>query len=141
MVYVSVSMFAVYKSVRSIEKNAEKYNFMKRFQTQKSKKTMKRSRRVMIQGILYCASMLFVTLFGFTNFIHRLITRKSILAMQMLVFVTPPLQGILNMLIYLVPEFRKKLKMYRQRKSEERKNTMINPNTMHLSSVEENCRG
>ena len=108
-------MYAVYKAVRDTERNAQKYSFLAKFQAQNKKRIMKRSRRVMIQGILYSATMVFLYVFGIINITYAFITKKEHLVIQ-IIFVILPLQGLFNVLIYLVPVFRKKLKAYKLRK-------------------------
>jgi hypothetical protein len=119
-IYVSVSMFVVYRYVRDTERKARRFSFVARFQAQDERKTMKRSRRVMIQGILYCAAMVLLYIFSFIHAVIAMITKKSIPMLNLISGTLTPLQGVFNVCIYLIPVFRKKLKMYRQRKGNEK---------------------
>jgi len=119
ILYISITMFRVYRTVRNVEVNAEKYSFVASFRAHKldKKKSRKRSRRVMTQGILYSAAM--VLTWGFT-FIFAMIvvfTNKINLVMNMIALVFNPLQGAFNFLIYLMPVFRRMLKKHKHQKS------------------------
>ena len=124
IIYVAVSMFAVFKAVRDIERNALKYSFVARFYERDKRKTMKRSKRVMIQGILYSATMLLLFLFGFANIIYSTITKKKNVILSLIFVTICPLQGLFNFFIYLIPVFRKMLKTNKRRKN--------NTDSMHV---------
>ena len=114
IIYVIVSMFVVYRYVRDTEQKASQFNFLARFQGQNSKKTMKRSRRVMIQGVLYSVAMLLLYIFIFFYAIVFMIIKRDPFKLQLIATTISPLQGVFNVLIYIIPAFRKKLKTYRQ---------------------------
>ena len=125
-IYVSVSMTVVYRYVCDIEKKALKYSFLATLQGQNRKKTMKRSRRVMIQGALYSLAMVLLYVFGFIHTIIGLTTQKYIDMLLLISFTLTPLQGVFNIAIYLIPVFRDRLKIYRQsKKSNEKEQTQI----------------
>jgi hypothetical protein len=115
IIYVSASMFFVYTGVRNIEIRAEKYSFMARFQADK-KKTRKRSRRVMLQGILYSAAMVLLWIFTAIRILHVLILKRDNVVLAFISDTITPIQGLFNALIYMTPVFRKMLKTRRQRK-------------------------
>lgn len=115
IIYVSASMLFVYTGVRNIEINAEKYSFVARFQADK-KKTRKRSRRVMLQGILYSAAMVLLWLFTAIRILYVVILKRDNAVLAFLSDTITPIQGLFNALIYMIPVFRKKLKTSRQRK-------------------------
>ena len=117
-------MFVVYRHVRDVERKALKYSFLARLRGKNNKKNMKRSRRVMIQGILYSVTMLLLYIFVFIHVIVAMITKKDIiLVLVLIVFTITPLQGVFNVTIYLIPVFRKKLKTYRQSKGNDTEQT------------------
>jgi len=87
ILYVSIVMFLLYRAVRDIEVNAEKYSFVAKFKGHNKKKTRKRSRRVMIQGILYSLAMVLTWGFTFTNIILFLVSNKTYQVIQSIVFV------------------------------------------------------
>ena len=115
----------------------QKYNFLARFQAQDKKKTMKRSRRVMIiKGILYSSAMVMLYISFLFGFIYSNIKNgRGILVFiaRLLDSTIGPLQGLFNMLIYLVPVFRKRLKTYRQRKGIENESTNVNSIAMNTT--------
>ncbi len=115
VLFVSITMFRVYTSVRKVEKDALKHSFLSRFREQDKKRTMKRSRRVMIQGILYCAAMILTWIFVFINVITKMATNELHPSLLFLMTILNPLQGVFNFLIYMIPVSRKILKQHRQR--------------------------
>ena len=125
-IYVAVTMFVVYTTVRDIERKAEKYCFLAKFRAHSRKKTMKRSRRVMIQGLLYSVVMVMLYLPLCINIIINMIGKDRKLVIWLPSITIIPLQGVLNLFIYLVPVFRKMLKTYRQRKGTEKEKAKIN---------------
>ena len=85
---------------------------------------MKRSRRVMIQGVLYSVAMILTWTFTFVFYFIILISGKLNLVIGWFVIVLQPLQGAFNFLIYLIPVFRKMLKTRRLKKTELEKKTL-----------------
>ena len=120
-IYVSVSMTVVYRYVCDIERKALKYSFLATLQGQNRKKTMKRSRRVMIQGALYSLAMVLIYVFGFIHTIVAITAQKHIEVLLLITFTLTPLQGVFNIAIYLIPVFRDRLKIYRQSKKSNEK--------------------
>ena len=115
-------MTVVYRYVCDIERKALKFSFLATLQGQNRKKTMKRSRRVMIQGALYSLAMVLLYIFGFLANIVAMITKKYEVNMLLLIsFTLTPLQGVFNIAIYLIPVFRDRLKIYRQSKKSNEK--------------------
>ena len=107
-------MYHVYTHVSAIEKNALKFSFIARFKEENRKKTRKRSRRVMIQGILYSVTMVLLWLCGVITTIFLLTTKNGSLTAGIIFNIINPLQGLFNVFIYLIPVFRKILKSNRQ---------------------------
>jgi hypothetical protein len=128
IIYISVSMAAVYISVRNAEKNFIQCSFSSRLRVQNEKKLMKRSRRVMIQGILYSSALILLYVFEIINLTVRLITNHDTQVLLRISSIMITLQGLFNMLIYLVPVFRKMLKTYRQGKDTEEESRRISAN-------------
>ena len=92
---------------------------MARHRVQDKKKTMKRSHRVMIQGVLYSVAMILTWTFTFTRIVILLISSgNGNPVIDWFSFVLNPLQGAFNFLIYLTPVFRKMLKTRRLQKKE-----------------------
>jgi len=110
-------MFRVYRAVRDIEINAEKYSFLAKFKGHNKKKTRKRSRRVMIQGILYSVAMVLTWIFTFITVVIMFISKGSIKVIHSLANAMLPLQGAFNFFIYLMPIFRSMLKKRREGKT------------------------
>ena len=125
-------MFVVYIHVRGIEQKALRFSFLARLQDLNRKKIMKRSRRVMLQGILYCVAMVLLYIFGFIYSIILMIMKKDISMLLLIGFAITPLQGVFNVCIYLIPFFRKKLKMYRQSEDNTKELTQINRSTRYI---------
>jgi hypothetical protein len=119
IVFVSISMYVVYKAVREIEAKAHRYSFTARFNTLEGRRrSMKRSRRVMIQGIMYSVTMLLIFLFGFIHIFYTKVTKSDDNIITGLVWVTiSPLQGVFNLCIYLIPVFKKMSKKRSKRKN------------------------
>ena len=96
-------MFLVYRAVQSVEREALKYSFAS---YKKSKKnTMNMSRRVMLQGVLYSAVLFILIIVAILAFIlSALDTSFSVELLASIIF---PSQGFWNVLIYLIPTFKK----------------------------------
>ena len=132
IIYVSVLMFVVYRYVRDTERMAAQYSFVARFRAQNEKKTMKRSRRVMIQGILYCVAMVLLYIFTYIQIVVLMITKKRIPMLDLIILTLSPLQGVFNVCIYLIPFFRKKLKICRQSEDSTKEQTKVNRSTRYI---------
>ncbi len=119
IIFVSITMFRVYRTVREAEVNAEKYNFLAKFRGSDKKKSRKMSRRVMIQGIAYSAVMIILWLLIFIEITIYYVTNhhgNEVSHYVGIIFVLfNPLQGAFNALIYLIPFFRKLLKDRRRK--------------------------
>jgi hypothetical protein len=107
--YVSVTMFMVYRSVSKIEIQAHRYSFAI-YRSQRNNRM--RSRRVMLQGVLYSLALFCVNIFVLiemldkSNISHTLIT---------LSYAFWPLQGFFNALIFSIPKFQKLYKNWKER--------------------------
>ncbi len=119
ILFVSITMFRVYRTVHEVEVNAEKYSFLAKYRGNDKKKSRKMSRRVMMQGIAYSAVMILLLLFYFIWIVIYFVTNRHVNEVMMyigIIFNTlNPLQGAFNALIYLIPFFRKVLKGRRQK--------------------------
>lgn len=130
-------MLLVYLCVRRVEKEALRYSFAS---YRKSKNAMAMSRRIMIQGILYSATLVCQTVI----FIVCYLTASAILLQNILL----PLQGFFNALIYMIPLF--KQKMAERRKAWQNSSSSVNPvqskiylkrNTSgHVKEVKSECK-
>ena len=94
-------MFLVYMAVRNVEKGAEKYSFAR--YTSSKTKNMRMTRRVMIQGILYSATIASICLTFLLSVI--LSSLDFSYAIGILASIILPLQGFWNALIYMIPLF------------------------------------
>ncbi len=92
IIYVIVVMFLVYKYIRDIEVKAAKYAFISFSPTQRAERT--RSRKVMIQGVMYAIAMMLV----FLPFFVYMVVQTYVIDIQVAIF--SPLQGIYNVMIY-----------------------------------------
>ena len=70
----------------------------------------------MIQGILYSGTMVLIWIIGVISTIAILISKESPFAIGVIYVVLAPLQGLFDLFIYLIPVFRKRLKLQRQRR-------------------------
>ncbi len=116
IIYVLIATFLLVKSVRQTEVNALRYSFTARVRGIDKKKHFKRSRRIMIQGILYSIAMAIVWSPVLINVINLNITKKPNPVVAYFVCTLNPLQGGFNFCIYMMPAFRKILKTFRQKK-------------------------
>lgn len=100
--HIAIMMGMVYKHIVDIERQAEVYSFA-RFSSQKMNRM--RSRRVMIQGILYASAIFFahdvplILLVSFSN-------GSVYFSVSMYRVVVTPLHGFINALIYSIPLIR-----------------------------------
>jgi hypothetical protein len=118
MWYISVTMYMVYRSISDIEKQAHRYSFAS--YTRSHNNDPKRSRRVMLQGVLYSLGLFITFIFSIVqNFTGRL----SYL-LVMLVYTFWPLQGFFNALIYSIPVFQRIYKRWKENRIE-RQNALL----------------
>ena len=74
---------------------------------------------------MYSSAMILLYVSEIINFLYILITNHDNQVLLRMSSIMVPLQGFFNMLIYLVPVFRKMLKTYRQGKGTEVESTRI----------------
>jgi hypothetical protein len=101
----------VYRSVSNIEIQAHKYTFAS-FRLQKNDR--KRSRRVMIQGVLYSLAL-------FLTYIVIIVDmfRNDGSSVAIILSITLwPLQGAFNVLIYSIPVFQRMYKQWKEKRKE-----------------------
>ncbi len=132
MIYVLITMFRVYMAVRTIEVTAEKYNFRATRWGLNKKKSRKRSRRIMIQGVLYSMAMALTWIFIFIHVVVYWTTNST--NFVFMVIILNPMQGLFNFFIYLLPVFRKMLKARSQRK------LLLVSSASTRTSTESSCR-
>jgi Na+-transporting methylmalonyl-CoA/oxaloacetate decarboxylase gamma subunit len=135
IIYVVVCMSIVYRNVLKIERQAEKFRFVPRFQTQEAKKDRDRSRRIMTKGILYSGTLLLVWTFPLTFYITWLISGPSYVA-YLLVAIFYPMQGIFNCCIYLSPR-----SIDAKKKERVSIRLIIPPSSMKSSTIEGSQQG
>jgi len=120
IIYVSITMFRVFRKVRDVEVNARRYSFIALHRGYDKKKTTKISRRVMIQGILYSVAMILTWIFNVANiiiFFASSQTAENSRVIRYFAIIFNPLQGMFNFLIYLMPSARKIMKERRRQSS------------------------
>ena len=113
VIYVCTTMYMFYKSVHEIERASDKYSARYILE---QKKDRKRSKRFMLQGILYTAAAIFIWFFPLVFYIYYRITKGTHSLINTLIFVFNPLQGFFNVLIYLMPLYLKIRKECRKKK-------------------------
>jgi hypothetical protein len=115
--YVFVTMYIVYRSISNIEIQAHEYSFA-RYTSQKSDR--KRSRRVLLQGILYSSALFLVYIFTVVAYFN-----STSYVFRILQFTFWPLQGSFNALIYSMPVFQKMYKKLREKRRERQTATLL----------------
>ncbi len=102
IIYVMVVMFMVYRHIQEIEKKAQAYAFSSFRISLRTSQTAKRkrSRRIMIQGLMYAVAMLLVFLPLFVYFLCLLGGVIGSFALEMVFGIFVPLQGMYNAFIY-----------------------------------------
>jgi hypothetical protein len=145
VLYVSITMSMVYKSVSDIEKKARRYSFpglTNRSPVGDSPRRISltnvhqrsRSRRVMIQGILYSAALLLINIFAVINVVMATMFGRSRgpsrarYALLLLQYIFWPLQGFINALIYSIPI----LQRMNNRRREKRRNRQEEKDTHNV---------
>jgi hypothetical protein len=125
--YVCTTMCMVYKSVSDIEKKARRYSFQGYISPRsKNANHRRRSRRVMIQGILYGLSLFLIYIFPIINLVLTQIplgysiSVKTWYILQLLQYTFWPLQGFFNALIYSIPDFQRINNRWREKRRSER---------------------
>ena len=134
LTYVSIAMFLVYLAVHGVEKDAAKYSFAR--YSVKEKYTMKMSRRVMLQGILYSAILILLCIcFVLIVFIQALDSSYAVEIMNSIFF---PSQGFFNALIYMIPLFKQIMKKRRNKKKAQQNVQSSIQNQQHTPSSIQN---
>lgn len=116
-------MFMVYRTVLDIEQKSDKFSIL-RF-TQKNMKNRKRSRKIMINGVLYSASLLLVSVAALLCLMHNLITQELSDTFDTYLIIAYPLKGFFNVLIYCMPFFHRQWKRCRNKFCPKKKTTRI----------------
>jgi hypothetical protein len=115
--YICIIMYMVYRSVADIEIQAQKYTFA-RYRSQNNDR--KRSRRVMLQGLLYSSALILVYLFPILMILMNALSKvdKISYTIYILTYSFWPLQGFFNALIYAIPIFQRMYKRQKEKKKE-----------------------
>lgn len=116
ILFVSITMFLVYKSVWTIENEAVRYSFARYSARRINHYEM--SRRIKIQGILYALALLSTYIGLILFFVIWSITGHQSMIFFFVVRIIFPLQGFFNMLIYLIPVYVRIYKKHKQRRRE-----------------------
>ena len=99
-------MFLVYKAVRKVEREAERYSIARYISSRQRNMIM--SRRVRLQGILYGAVLVFLCITYMLVF--AISSLDSSYVVDFLASIVLPLHGFWNALIYMTPLLRKIIK-------------------------------
>jgi hypothetical protein len=105
-------MYMVYRNILNIELEARRYSFS----PHRSAPTIndsERSRRVMLQGVLYSLS-----LFLSWIFLINIFGKKELYVTYILSYMFWPLQGFFNALIYAIPVFQRMYKRWKVKRKE-----------------------
>jgi hypothetical protein len=129
IVYISITMHMVYKTMSKIETQSFRYSFAA-YRRQKS--DMRRSRRVMIQSILYNLALFLTCIFNISNAIVGIFGGGSSYVLNIFAHTFWPLQGFFNALIYAIPKFQK---MYEKRKERKLELEARNDDNITLSKI------
>ena len=123
ILFLSISMFKVYKNVRNIEERSFHFSFARfsRIQTN----YFKRSQRIKIQGILYALVLVLSFIFPLLFYITWKISGIVIPTIDILMGIFVPLQGFFNVLIYLIPVYVKIYKKYKKRRTEAQQEVQV----------------
>jgi hypothetical protein len=98
-------MYIVYRSISTIELQAQIYSFP-RYRSRDSDR--KRSRRVMLQGILYSLALILTYTFTLIESLNN----GASYVLHILMYTFWPLQGFFNALIYSIPAFQRMYKRW-----------------------------
>jgi hypothetical protein len=109
----------VYRSVSNIEIQGQRYSFAA-YRSQTNDR--KRSRRVMLQGILYSLALFLTYIFS----IVEIFNNDDSYVTHILEFTFWPLQGFFNALIYSIPVFQRMHKKWKE-KRRERQTALLEP--------------
>jgi len=117
--YVSITMYLTYKSVADIETKARRYSFASYSRSQTATER-KRSRRVLLQGILYSLALFLINILSIITIILAKLGIRSYV-LHILAYTFWPLQGFFNALIYSIPVFQRIYTRYRERRNKNEK--------------------
>jgi hypothetical protein len=113
-------MYLTYKSVADIETKARRYSFANYSRSQTATER-KRSRRVLVQGILYSLALFLINILSIITIILAKLGIRSYV-LHILAYTFWPLQGFFNALIYSIPVFQRIYTRYRERRNKNEKN-------------------
>ena len=134
LLYVSIGMVLVFKSVRKIENGLEQFSLAS---YRPHATTASRSRRVMVQGILYSSVILFNILFPLiaVGFISRKVNLTWYNVIELIFVIVVPLHGFFNALMYLMPRVLNRIRIRRRRLNRDVRRLRHNAPTQRLSSA------
>ncbi len=116
MFFVPITMFRLYRAVHDVEANALRYSFTARLRAHDKRKSMKRSRRIMIQGVLYSVAMMLVWVPMFIGAIIFAVSKNICPSHILIATISNTLLGAFNFCIYMIPAFEKILTTRREQK-------------------------
>lgn len=125
VIYLITVMTMVYRFVRKVELDAEKYTFTFRTQKRGKDQTRKRSRRILLQGVLYTANTVIPIVVLICYFILGVLLVSAGAWTRIIAVIFLPLQGLFNVLIYMIPVFQHTMHKRRKRLQRERKDSTL----------------
>eukprot|EP00551_Chaetoceros_affinis_P019059 CAMPEP_0203717028 /NCGR_PEP_ID=MMETSP0092-20131115/1607_1 /ASSEMBLY_ACC=CAM_ASM_001090 /TAXON_ID=426623 /ORGANISM="Chaetoceros affinis, Strain CCMP159" /LENGTH=488 /DNA_ID=CAMNT_0050595749 /DNA_START=29 /DNA_END=1495 /DNA_ORIENTATION=+ len=126
--YVIVAMSIVYMHMYNLEQKALMYSFVSFIRSKQ--KERKRSRRVMVQGILYTVVLVFINLFLLVGVLLIALANKYVvIILNMSNLFLHPLQGFFNALIYAIPTFQRLHKRLSDKRKEQKRKSGLNRST------------
>jgi hypothetical protein len=102
--FVGTTAVILYRKVLKIEIDAERHDFLARFRESQSSQNRHQSRRIMKQGLLYSGALLLTWIMPLIVIIFALTGPGTIYATDLLLTIFYPMQGFMNVLIYLMPK-------------------------------------
>mmetsp|Transcript_4781 Transcript_4781/g.7048 ORF Transcript_4781/g.7048 Transcript_4781/m.7048 type:complete len:270 (+) Transcript_4781:918-1727(+) len=121
-------MSMVYRHMHDVEQKALKYAIPIYRKTQV--KCWKRSRRVMVQGLLYTAVLVFIYLFFLVGVLLKVLADKYVvIIINITALFLLPLQGFFNALIYAIPTFQRLHKRLSDKRKEQKRKSGLNRST------------
>jgi len=131
---VIVTMSMVYRHMHDVEQKALKYAIPIYRKTQV--KCWKRSRRVMVQGLLYTAVLVFIYLFFLVGVLLKVLADKYVvIIINITALFLLPLQGFFNALIYSIPTFQRLRKRLEKKRKENKMKRGLNRSDTNKTSL------
>mmetsp|Transcript_15717 Transcript_15717/g.19959 ORF Transcript_15717/g.19959 Transcript_15717/m.19959 type:complete len:181 (-) Transcript_15717:35-577(-) len=118
-------MTMVYRTVLQLERKLDDHRFSSLSSYQRQHDHRKRSRRVLLQGILYSVALILLIIFPIITTLYWQVTGMSSQVLATLIGIVNPLQGFFNFLVYSIPVFQKCFEKGQQRKNQAEKNMIL----------------